>query len=378
MGETKKNNEAVDDNILSRRTEDKISDPNTSDAQIGWEIGTAYDLFISLHVLHQPEKFGLRPSWAAGVRSRLSNEERRTLQIAQKVIKVPLSWIHSYPQPKDAEGVLRSLKQLSPAERLPALSISSQSSDEYWDVLKQVAERGDWSAQDLEHLKESYQGMNKEIPRTKELQAVLDIWADAASFGERYLEALQAYYQVFYSEEQWRILPALQSAVQEAQRLTKEMSLPDLIENLSRGVHIEEYLDVSKLILIPSYWITPLIYFSKLENDSMLLVFGARPVLASLVPGEQVPDPLLLGLKALSDPTRLRILRYLTQENLTPTELARRLRLRPPTVTHHLRALRLAGLVHITLGAGSVNRYSARLGSVDELWSQLKGFLESE
>ncbi|NJN55024.1 MAG: ArsR family transcriptional regulator, partial [Anaerolineae bacterium] len=44
-----------------------------------------------------------------------------------------------------------------------------------------------------------------------------------------------------------------------------------------------------------------------------------------------------------------RILKYLSEEPLTPAELARRLRLRPPTVIHHLDALRLARLVHVTL-----------------------------
>ena len=47
-----------------------------------WNIGTAYDLLISLHVLHQPDRFGLRPAWAAGVRNRLQPDERRFLQSA--------------------------------------------------------------------------------------------------------------------------------------------------------------------------------------------------------------------------------------------------------------------------------------------------------
>jgi hypothetical protein len=37
---------------------------------ITWDSGTAYDLFVSLRVLHEPDKFDLRASWAAGVRSR--------------------------------------------------------------------------------------------------------------------------------------------------------------------------------------------------------------------------------------------------------------------------------------------------------------------
>jgi len=107
------------------------------------------------------------------------------------------------------------------------------------------------------------------------------------------------------------------------------------------------------------------------------LTFGARPADASLIPGEVVPDRLLQALKALADPTRLRILRYLAQEPLTQAELARRLRLRPPTVTHHLHALRVAGLVHIMLQKvkDDNNRYMARQEAIQELGALIDEYL---
>jgi len=86
-----------------------------------------------------------------------------------------------------------------------------------------------------------------------------------------------------------------------------------------------------------------------------------------------VPDALLHGLQALGDPTRLRILRYLAEGAHTPTELARRLRLRPPTVVHHLHVLRLAGLVYLTV-EGRQRRYAARTEQMEALWGQLRAF----
>jgi len=98
----------------------------------------------------------------------------------------------------------------------------------------------------------------------------------------------------------------------------------------------------------------------------------------SLVPGEVVPDALYQTLKALADPTRLRILRYLTAEPLTPAELSRRLRLRPPTVSHHLYTLRLARLVHFTIEKGDKRRYSLRQDAVDSTMAALGSFLNDE
>jgi DNA-binding transcriptional ArsR family regulator len=106
------------------------------------------------------------------------------------------------------------------------------------------------------------------------------------------------------------------------------------------------------------------------------MLFGARPADISLVPGETVPDAMLRSLKALADPTRLKILRYLGESSYTPTQLARLLRLRAPTVIHHLNDLRLAGLVHLTLEGGGEKRYEARLETVISTFTTLKSFLD--
>ena len=117
-------------------------------------------------------------------------------------------------------------------------------------------------------------------------------------------------------------------------------------------------------------------YFAGISPDTKIFVFGARPPEASLVPGEMVPDALLRALKALSDPTRLRILHYLAQEPLTPAHLARRLRLRAPTVTHHLKTLRLAGLVQFSVGEGKEARqYATRSEALEGTCDALKSFL---
>jgi DNA-binding transcriptional ArsR family regulator len=70
-------------------------------------------------------------------------------------------------------------------------------------------------------------------------------------------------------------------------------------------------------------------------------------------------------------------LRYLTDEPQTPAQLARRLRLRPPTVIHHLDALRLARLVHITLTEEG-KQYAARPGAVNATFALLDEFLTTE
>jgi DNA-binding transcriptional ArsR family regulator len=96
------------------------------------------------------------------------------------------------------------------------------------------------------------------------------------------------------------------------------------------------------------------------------------------VPGEEVPDTLLQALKALADPTRLRIMRYLSAQPMTPADLSRRLRLRAPTVIHHLHALRVAGLLNLTLETSGEKRYAARKEAVGEIFKHISDFLEED
>jgi DNA-binding transcriptional ArsR family regulator len=345
-----------------------------------WDCGTAYDLFVSLEVLHEPAEFGVRASWAAGVRARLPGAEREILEQGRMLFHIPFHWLYSLPEPKEGTTVLWALGQVPPAERLPLLAFQPDVPTDLETMLCNVAACGTWSADDEAALCAAYScGMSKKAPSAEDVASILGWWANAAEFGERYLEALSAYRDVFFAEEETRIQPALEAALARAQQLAEQLTLPDLLEELSQGVRLEELPASQDVVLAPSYWCTPLIFFGKPSTDLRLFLFGARPPDASLVPGEAVPDAMLAALKALSDPTRLRILRYLAEEPLTPAQLARRLRLRAPTVTHHLKALRLAGLLQVRMDKEkSERRYAARSEAIAATFDSLAGFLRKE
>jgi DNA-binding transcriptional ArsR family regulator len=149
-----------------------------------------------------------------------------------------------------------------------------------------------------------------------------------------------------------------------------------LIAELSQGIRFTEDLG-KELIVVPTFWMTPLVSLDPIGQDRKLFLFGTRPSTMSAIPGELVPDGMLIALKALADPTRLKILRYLSQQEMTPSELSRRLNLRAPTVTHHLKELRLAGLIHVTI-RGQEKLYRTRLGALDSIHTDLKGFLKGK
>jgi DNA-binding transcriptional ArsR family regulator len=343
-----------------------------------WDSGTAYDLFASLHVLHHPDRFGLRGSWAAGVRSRLSLPQRTILEDAQELFfSSPVAWVSSLPDPKDAETALRSLDQISPKDRLPTLAFHADEAPEIFELLKGVFIRGTWTEADLERLRHD-RHLKERLSKPESLIKILNWWSHPEEFGERYLAALQAYIAVFFGEEERRIKPYLQQALDKAQELATRLDFSKLFIELSQGVKIAALEEAKEVIFVPSYWITPLVMVDCVIEKQWVVLYGARPAEAALVPGEVVPDAMLRALKALSDPTRLHILRYLSDEPLAPSQLAKKLRLRAPTVIHHLNILRLAGLVYITLVEREEKRYTVRETAVADTFDALRKFLSEK
>jgi DNA-binding transcriptional ArsR family regulator len=339
-----------------------------------WDTGTAYDLFVSLFVLHYAEEFGLRPSWTAGVRQRLSSPQREFLVHLSTFAAVPLGWVLGLPAPKDAASALQAISAMTPAERLPALTLSPETPPEARAALIAISRRGAWTEDEQKLLQGSY--YRRGVPLTPAaLTYMLKSWAEAERTGVALLEALQEYQAVFFAEEEARIRPALEAGLQRGRDLAAGLPVEALVEELSRGIHLTNLEAISELTLVPSFWATPLIFLVKLTPHKSLLLYGVRPEVESVAPGAETADTLVTSLKSLADPTRLRILRYLSDGPQSPSELARRLRLRPPTVIHHLKLLRLAGLVHVIVSDKDEKRYASRLESLKGIYSTLEDFL---
>jgi len=345
-------------------------------ATIQWKTGTAFDFFVSQAVLHQPALFGLRPSWAAGVRQRLSNPNREVLEKVLSFSSTPLLWLYGLAEPKDASTALNAISLVTGHQCLSDLTLNSEISPDVKECLQDIAIRGSWKDSDQSFLKEHYRLRDSSL-NPDGLATLLTTWANADKSGENYFIALQEYYQVFFVEEETRIRPALLASVERGKELASKMVIEPLIEELSHGVSFTAMDNIREYILVPSYWSTPLIFYARLKPGKLVLLFGARPEFESIVPGAAPPPQLVGALKALADPTRLRILHFLAEQTYSASELARLLRLRLPTVIHHLRLLRLAGLVQITVGENE-KRYAARQEILDGIQSTLTNFIKSE
>ena len=149
---------------------------------------------------------------------------------------------------------------------------------------------------------------------------------------------------------------------------------PDLIESTTGGVRWLPEPGVRRVILAPSYFTRP---YNFLFSGPDWRFFGYPIADAALDGVDPLAPPLALVRlhRALGDETRLRILKLLADRDLYLTEIAQLLELSKPTIKHHLRILRVAGLVTIT-ESGAVTYYSLRRDPLEASSGELQHFLQ--
>jgi len=346
--------------------------------EIRWEHGTAYDFFISLFVLHNPDLFGLRASWAAGVRSRIPSQERQFLEDTLEFLPAPLIWLNTLNvKSKDAASVLYQLDSIPAESRLITLFKNQQFTPEVGSTIQKIRTNRIVEKEDLNSLRVMFQKRMLPI-KPKAIEKLAKAFINAELFGEQLFASYQAYYDVFFKEEEIRIRPFIETGLLESQKIAETLPMSELFFELSKGVSIDSLDVMDCLWLVPSYWSSPLIFLISPRQNEKLMVFGCRPEDQNLIPGEYVPDTLMNMLKALSDTTRFRIARYLQEEPDTPSSLAKKLRLRAPTVIHHLNIMRLAGLVQVNISVDGERSYALREQAINSITRQIDGYFNKK
>lgn len=347
-----------------------------------WDWGTAYELLLSVHTIFNPKAYGVPAPWAAGVRKRLSPQGQLDLKSffapAFGVIAyTPLHLVLEMDRPKDVQRFLDYVEAIPG----PDFSLRMHSCITSDSALASITEKALSGEQVSDAEVDEYRRIAGRLrmspaPSIAEVRTLFAEMADPASTKRRWLATMREYHAVFFAEEEKREQPVLERMLVEAQALSRTTSVTDMIERLSNGFTISEDIDLRRLVLVPSIWTHPFVVRFDLSDQELFIAWGAHPYGYRLVPGESVPDDALLVLRALSDPTRLRLLRLVAVEPRSPQSLAHELKLSLPTVSHHMRELRAAGLIRLEVGGkGRESKYSVRWPSARLAFDQLEQFV---
>jgi DNA-binding transcriptional ArsR family regulator len=159
------------------------------------------------------------------------------------------------------------------------------------------------------------------------------------------------------------------------ERLFARLPARDALLVATNGVDVEPAAWATEVVVIPTVAMRPFIAPSEFGRTAIFLVSAADEAFEA--DPAAPPRRLVKAATAIGDELRLRILRTLSNHELTATEIAQRLGVDRTSLHHHLGILRSAGLV--TMHDDGVHgwRYTRRTASVAEIGAELVAYLET-
>ncbi|MGI9648442.1 MAG: ArsR/SmtB family transcription factor [Acidimicrobiia bacterium] len=328
----------------------------------------AYELLFELFALDNPEdssQYAAGQDWLDETRGRLPAEflaDLEELKTGGEIWLVLLGLVYDTPAPKTIEAFLDHLKSMDPdafRAHLIARAWFTKESEVPEDIIAAAA-AGD---------EEAYAA----ICRAADDCSCGPGWANLLALSAQEVKGtviglLEGYAEKGFDGEVSKLLDRDARA---KRALAASLSPVEMIERATNGITLANTDGVEAVILIPSVVIRP---FVVITDHGALRIFGYPVSEEFLTADEDAPPSWLVDFyKAVGDEKRLRILTVLAQNDATLGDLVERLDLSKSTVHHHLRLLRTAGLVRVTIGEEHV--FSLRPGALPQAGPLLETYL---
>lgn len=194
---------------------------------------------------------------------------------------------------------------------------------------------------------------------------------EARRIRDQYTPLLELWYEHYFKNIEPDIIPLIEEDAKEKRILLTKMDPLSLVEYASGGLVIENAPEVQTIVLFPTVHNRPInayCYYKKM----MLIQY---PVDVPEEDEDEPPTCLLRMTHALSDPKRLRLLRYVAEKPHSLKEMIRDLDQSEELLKHHLMILRVAGLLRIHLGVEEKEKFSIRPDGASELQMFLESYM---
>lgn len=203
-------------------------------------------------------------------------------------------------------------------------------------------------------------------------QALGSLPSDLGEDMERSVTLLRAWNELYFRAFLTEWEPTALASLAEKQAA----AVPDpvaQVELATCGLVMEPNDRITTMILVPAQHFRPLNLYAIYRSIAIILYPVDPPELP-----DAPPTTVLRATRALSDDSRLRILRFLAPSPRSFTEVVAFSGLSKGTVHHHMMALRSAGLIrtHLIGEQYQQERFSIRLDGLDECTEALKSYMK--
>lgn len=143
---------------------------------------------------------------------------------------------------------------------------------------------------------------------------------------------------------------------------------------LIKPEHIIEVDELQNIILMPSVFSCRNFSFWNKNNDYVFYISIDQAKEQQMEPS----DMLLLKTSALSDKTRLKMLRIMSRSNFTTMDMAAMLNMNPSTVSRHFKLFKDAAFVDIYTQEGNFIFYSLNIEEIKKSFSMILNYIQGE
>lgn len=195
-----------------------------------------------------------------------------------------------------------------------------------------------------------------------------------AEVRDCYVEILHDWNEQYFARVDSAILRGLEHDAAEKRALKGRVGPDELVEIATSGVTVATETQIDTIWLIPQYHYRPWNLNAFFRGGRSILY----PVDALPLDPDEISPRLRRLTKALSDESRLRILRLLATGPASFTEVVALMKLSKSTVNYHLVMLRAAGLVRVRDSGDRSTLYTLRPDAIDGLRDDLWSYLSTQ
>lgn len=186
-----------------------------------------------------------------------------------------------------------------------------------------------------------------------------------------YIPLLKCWQRLYFGPIENQFLPLLEEDAAEKHTLLQKMDTDALIEYASGGLVLEPLKPIAQVVLTPSIHFRPINTYVFYEN----VLFIQYPLDIPELDEDEPPMVLKRLTRALAEPQRLRLLRYVADEPKSMQEMLTDLGEPKEQLMHDLMRLRVAGLLRIHLLAQDTEKFSIRPDGAAELQMFLESYI---
>lgn len=174
---------------------------------------------------------------------------------------------------------------------------------------------------------------------TPYLDESMNISSNLSLQRSEYVELLQEWYEQYFQKTDTNIVATLQAEVEGIKKRLKKEKAEEVVNSTSR--FIVESRDIKKVYLIPSFHFQPMSLVDQFK-ETLIITYP-------FTKKEGHFNEVLKLTKAISDERRLNILRFISNQSCTFTDIVKELGMAKGNIHHHLSILRSARLLDIHL-----------------------------